>query len=112
MSRWVRSMTVVVSASAALLGGAVAVARQPSARAAANCAIPSTGKGYGYTYLTSLTVRGTSCATGKTVAQHHGKVSGWSCSTKRLGTSPVQYQARETCTSGSRRVVWSYSQNR
>jgi hypothetical protein len=110
MSRWVRSMTVLVSASAALFGAAAATARQPLARAAAGCNV-GTGRGYGYTYLTTLTVHGTNCATGKSVVKKHGHVSGWSCSKKRLATGPVQYQERETCTSGSRRVVWTYSQN-
>lgn len=110
MSRWVRSMTVLVAASAALFAAATATARQPLARAAASCGVGQ-GKGYGYTYLTTLTVHGTSCATGKSVAKKHGKVSGWRCSKKRLATGPVQYQDRETCTSGSRRVVWTYSQN-
>jgi hypothetical protein len=107
-----RSIIALVSATAAFLGGAVAVsaAHEPDARAAANCGVGS-GRSLGYTYVTSLTVRGTSCSTGKNLAKHHGHVSGWSCKNKRLATNPVQYQGRETCTSGSRRVVWTYSQN-
>ena len=69
------------------------------------------GKGYGYSYLTSLTVRGTNCATGRGVVARHGHVPGWGCSKKRLATSPVQYDDRETCHSGSRQVVWTFTQN-
>jgi hypothetical protein len=108
MSRWIRSMTVLMSASAALFGAAAATARQPLARTAASCNVGA-GKGFGYTYLTGLTVRGVNCATGKSVVKKRGK--GWGCSKKRLQSSPTQYQERETCTSGSRRVVWTYSQN-
>jgi hypothetical protein len=103
-------MSALVSASAALFGGAAAIAHQPVAHAAASCGVGS-GLGYGYTYLTSLTVRGTSCSTGRHVVKHHGKVSGWHCTKKRLATNPTQYQERETCTKGSRRVKWTYSQN-
>jgi hypothetical protein len=92
------------------LGGAVAVAHEPAARAAASCGVGK-GRGLGYTYVTSITVRATNCVTGKNVVKHHGHVSGWRCTTKRLATSLTQYEARETCTSGSRRVVWNYSQN-
>jgi hypothetical protein len=101
-------MTVLAGASAALFGGAVAVAHQPLARAATTCGVGN-GKGYGYTYLTTLTVHGTGCGTGKSVVKSRGK--GWKCSKKRLNTSPVQYQERESCKSGSRTVVWTYSQN-
>jgi hypothetical protein len=96
-------------ASAGIASSALA-APAPAAHAAASCGVGN-GKGYGYTYLTSLTVTHTSCSTGKAVAKKHGHVSGWHCSTKRLATSPVQYQARVTCTSGSRRVVWTFTQN-
>jgi hypothetical protein len=108
MSRWVRSMTVLVGASAALFGGAVATAHQPVAHAAGHCSVGS-GRGYGYTYLEVLTVQGTSCSTGKSIAKAHGR--GWSCTKKRLSTSSVQYVEKESCSSGSRRAQWTYSQN-
>jgi hypothetical protein len=87
-----------------------AFAHAPQARIAGSCGVGS-GHGYGYTYLTSLKVTRTSCSTGKSVAKHHGHVKGWKCSTKRLATSPVQYEARVTCKSGSRQVIWTFSQN-
>jgi hypothetical protein len=110
MPRALGSMIALLSASAMLAGSAVAVAHQPVARTAGSCSV-GTGHGFGYTYLVTLSVRGTNCATGKSVAKRHGRVSGWSCGKKRLQTSPVQYDDRETCTSGSRRVQWTFTQN-
>jgi hypothetical protein len=110
MSRRLQSLIVLLGATAALCVSAVATAHQPVASAAARCGVGS-GQGYGYAYVTSLIVHGTSCSTGKTIVKHHGKISGWSCTKKRLVTSPVQYLERERCTSGSRRVQWVYTEN-
>ena len=104
---------VVLSAPAAVAIGAPAVAApaaSPPAHAAGSCSVGQ-GKGYGYSYLTSLTVSSTGCSTGRNVAKHHGHVSGWSCSRKRLDTSPVQYDEKVSCRSGARRVTWTYTQN-
>ncbi len=108
MSRWVRSMTVVIGTSAALFGGAVATARQPLAQSAGGCGVGS-GRGYGYAYLISLSVHGIGCANGKSVVKQHGQ--GWSCSKTRLQTSSVSYTDRESCSKGSRRVQWTFQQN-
>jgi hypothetical protein len=110
MPRGFRSMIVVLSSSVALFAATAAVAQPPVAQTAGSCGVGS-GHGFGYTYLTSLSVRGTGCSTGKSVAKHHGKVHGWRCSKKRLATSPVQYDERETCTSGGRHVQWNYTEN-
>jgi hypothetical protein len=110
MSLRIRSLTVLLGASAALFGGALASAREPIARTATTCSV-GTGSGYGYTYLTSLSVHGLGCANGRHVVKHHGSGSGWSCHKTRLSTSPTQYLERERCTKGSRSVKWTYSQN-
>jgi len=110
MPRGFRSMIVVLSSSVALCAATVALAHSPIAQTAGSCGVGS-GHGFGYTYLTSLSVHGTGCSTGKSVAKHHGKVRGWSCRKKRLATSPVQYQERETCTNGGRSVQWYYTEN-
>jgi hypothetical protein len=103
-------MILLLISSGILLTATGAFARSPQARAAGNCGVGN-GKGYGYTYLTSLKVTRTSCSTGKNVAKHHGHVGGWHCSTKRLATSPVQYESRVTCKGGSRQVIWTFTQN-
>jgi hypothetical protein len=107
-------MSIAIRRRAAMLGplvlaGAILTATSP-ADAATKCGVGS-GEGYGYTYLTSLTVTRTTCTTGKSVVRHRGGVAGWHCSNKVLDRSPVQYDARMTCTSGSRRVVFGYTQN-
>ena len=108
----VRSLKLAL---AALVGAAIAAgsaaASGPVAHAAGTCSIGS-ATGYGYSYLTSLWVSNTSCKTGRTVAKYHGHVSGWSCKKTTLDSSPVQYDARVSCTKGSGRIKWTYTQNR
>jgi hypothetical protein len=98
----------VGAAALAFVGSAAA--GPPTARTAATCSV-GTGEGYGYTYLTSLSVKGTTCATGKTVVRHKGRLQGWRCTKKVLQRSGIQYVARESCSSGSRRVTYVYTQN-
>lgn len=104
-------LTAALAATALATGATGAAARSaPQASAAGSCSVGS-GYGYGYSYLTSLRVTDTSCATGRSLAKHHGHVRGWSCHGRRLDTSPVQYDERVTCRSGQRQVVWTYTQN-
>jgi hypothetical protein len=110
MSRRLFSNLGALAAAMLLWVVGSAAAQGPSAVAATGCGVGA-GTGYGYSYLTSLTVRRTSCANGRTVVKHHGHVRGWSCQKKRLDTSPVQYDDRETCHRGARRVVWTFTQN-
>jgi hypothetical protein len=81
----------------------------------------------GATYVTKLTTRGTSCATGRTVVKafhacrkKHGvtgrctsKVKGYSCTEKRPAALkiPTQFTGRVTCKSGSKRVIQEYQQD-
>jgi hypothetical protein len=110
MSRRFRLIIPALVAVLGLAAASAAPAHYVRAHAARGCGVGS-GHGYGYTYLTSLTVHNTSCSTGKSVAKHHGHFPGWHCSTKRLATSPVQYDSRVTCHSGSRQVIWTFTQN-
>ena len=87
-----------------------AAARSPQAHAAGSCRVGNY-YGYGYSYLTSIRVTNASCRVGRTVAKRHGHIRGWSCRRKKLDSSPVQYDARVTCHSGRRTVVWTYTQN-
>lgn len=98
------------AASLALGASAATAATPPIATIASNCSVGS-GEGYGYAYLTSLVVKRTTCATGKELVRHKGKVSGWHCSKKILQRSPIQYDARMSCSRGSKRVTYVYTQN-
>jgi hypothetical protein len=82
----------------------------PVAHLAKSCTFGS-GRQFGYTYLTGLYESGTTCSVATSLAKAHGHQSGWKCTIKRVNASPIQYMDDETCTSGSRKVVWSYSQN-
>lgn len=110
MTNKFKKLILILLSAGVLLTASGALAQPPRARAAASCGVGS-GHGYGYTYLTSLKVTRTSCSTGKRVVKRHGHVRGWRCSKKRLATSPVQYDDRETCSQSRRRVVWTFTQN-
>ena len=106
---------------AAILCFAACAAAAPAAHASKRCKAP-TYPGLGY--FTSLSVTGTSCATGGKVAVayykcrlKHGvkgrctsRVLGYSCTEKRNSIA-TEIDARVTCRSGSRRVVHTYQQN-
>jgi hypothetical protein len=100
-------ITVLALAPATAASGAPGPA---SAHAAASCKVGS-GRNDGYSYVTSLSVRATSCTRGMTLVKHHGHLRGWGCKSKKLDQSPVQYDARVTCHSGVKQVVWTFTQN-
>ena len=97
--------TTVAAAALASAGGAA-----PVAHMAKNCSVGS-GRQFHYTYLEALSESGTTCAAATRLAKAHGHQRGWRCHTKKLATSPTQYVASETCTSGRRKVIWRFSQN-
>jgi hypothetical protein len=107
-------------ATAACAAAALPLAGASSA-AAATCS--GLGKYPGQGYFTSLKVTGISCSGGKAVMRGHyrcrtkkgirGKCpsfNGWRCSEKRQAI-PTEYNARVTCTKGSRKVVYTYQQD-
>jgi hypothetical protein len=84
-------------------------------------------QGFGVTYVTSLKVRGVTCATGKRVV--HGfqacrqargglkgrcprstSILGFHCTEDR-GTAPAQFSSKVTCVKAPRRVIFTYTQN-
>jgi hypothetical protein len=101
--------------------GVGAAGASPMAGLARTCKPPAYP---GVGYFTSLTVSGTSCATGSKVAleYHHcrlrhgiaghcsGGVLGFRCSEKR-NTIPTEIAARVTCTRGRETVVHTYQQD-
>lgn len=107
---FLKSTLLGVLGAASLAVSASAAATPPIATIAAYCGVGS-GQGYGYAYLISLSVKRTSCATGKSLVRHKGNLSGWHCSKKIIARSSVQYDARMSCSKGSRRVTYIYAQN-
>jgi hypothetical protein len=101
---------------------AVACALPPAARAA-TCHPPRyPGSGY----FTSLKVHKTSCRTGRRLALAYrrcrvkhgglkgrcpGGVMGYKCHEHRGDSIPTEFDARVTCTRGSRKIVHTYQQN-
>lgn len=106
----VKLVVVAALVSAVMVAAVGAQANEPRAHAAGTCGVGN-GRHLGYSYVTSLWVYHTSCGTGKKLASHRGHLRGWRCSKKILATSPVQYDARETCHSGGREVQYSFTQN-
>src|SRR4051794_5540700 len=102
-----------IFATAAVLGSLALV---PTASAKSCSTPPYPGNGY----FTSLTVKGTSCAAGKSLMKAHyrarikhgkkghaGSVKGYHCTEKR-NTISTEYNSRVTCKNGSRKVVFTY----
>jgi hypothetical protein len=101
---------LLVAAVVAATAAASSAHSRSSARAAGSCQVGS-GRHDGYSYVTSLSVRRTSCSNGLKLVKHHGHLRGWGCKKKLLDRSPVQYDARMTCKSGGKQVVWTFTQN-
>src|SRR5665213_967797 len=85
------------------------------ATAAAACSIPHKGEHLGPTYLTSLSVSGTSCSTGLTGVREYlycqlkrggskakcaSRVDGFLCSEIRGPSIPTEYYSNVSCQSG------------
>jgi hypothetical protein len=103
-----------------------AAAAGPVAHASKTCKLTlSQQRNAGATYLVQLSVSGVSCSTGLKVEKAwqscrrstsgrktcRKRVLGYSCKQAILGSSKTQYDARVTCTSGSRVVKFVYTQN-
>jgi hypothetical protein len=109
---------------------ALALAAAPSSAGTTlhNCPLkPREEQNFGPTYVTSVKVHGITCASGKLVVKafhacrkaHGGvkgrcprsvSVRGFHC-TENRSTIASQFTSKVTCTSGSRRVVHTYTQN-
>jgi hypothetical protein len=118
-----RSIRLMLLLALALV---VALVAAPVGSAATGCQKGKERK-LGATYVTKLTTKGTSCATGRTVVKafhacrkHNGvaghcksKVKGYTCTEKRPAAEkiPTQYTGYVTCKSGSKRVIQEYQQD-
>jgi hypothetical protein len=103
-----------------------ASAAGPTATASKTCKLTITQqRNSGATYLVSLSVTGVSCSTGlkaekafqscrRTTSGHRTcrkRVLGYSCKQTVIDSVKTQYDAKVTCTSGSRGVKFTYTQN-
>jgi hypothetical protein len=126
-------LTVPIRLAVAVCALALAVGLAPSASAAGPAATASKTckltisqqRNSGATYLVSLSVTGVPCSTGlkvekafqscrRSTAGHRTcrkRVLGYSCKQTVLDSSKTQYDARVTCTSGTRIVKFIYTQN-
>ncbi|HTZ87012.1 MAG TPA: hypothetical protein VMB05_10130 [Solirubrobacteraceae bacterium] len=124
-----RSMIVPIATLVLLSGFASQAAASHAAASpravAAGCSIPHHGEHLGPTYLTSLSVSGTSCDTGLTVVagyhacqvKHGGvkgtcnsSIDGFRCSEKRGPSIPTEFFSSVSCKNGAKRVSYKYSQ--
>jgi hypothetical protein len=123
MSRVVRtSASLAAIALLSLATATVAGAGGPQAHAAGKCNIRGEERSFGTTYVTSITVRHTSCRTGKAVVRAfhkcrkgprgrcHHRVLRFKCSEHRSGIA-VQFNSRVTCKRGAKVVKHTYTQN-
>ncbi len=108
-------------AAAAPVAAATARPATQTARAAATCKAP-TYPGQGY--FTSLHVAHVSCAMGRRVTLAHYRcrtkhgirghctspVLGYHCVEGHRNAIPTEFDARVTCTNGSRKVIYTYQQ--
>jgi hypothetical protein len=124
MSRAVRAalmaLLLVALAASATAGAA------PRVHAARSCNISGQQQSLGASYVTSLSVRHTSCSNGKAVVRAyqkcrrangwkgkcHHRVKGFRCRRHIQDSSPVQYDAKVTCRRGGKRVTHTYTQNK
>jgi hypothetical protein len=122
-----RAILVAAVAASSLIAAGGAGAASPQVHAARSCHLSTHDQRHsGASYVTSLSVRHTSCSNGKAVVRAyqacrraHGwrgkcghRVKGYSCKRHILDSSPVQYDARVTCSRGGKRVWHTYTQNR
>jgi hypothetical protein len=110
---------VALALLTAVLLAPSASATGPVATASKGCSIGDS-RGYGTTYVTKISVSGTSCRAARSLIRAYhacrpgksGKcpsVKGYSCSEKRT-TGRTQYYSSVTCRKGSKTVKHDYTQ--
>lgn len=124
MSRSI-SLPAVVATLALLVAALPALsAAAPQRAATKTCSVKGKERKLGTTYVTKLSVKGTSCANGeKLVKAFHkcrlgksetarcARVSGYRCSERRFNVGPLSYDSNVTCKSSTRSVKHTYTQN-
>lgn len=112
MSRVIRPLTVLAAMTVLLAIAPVASAK--------SCDIGNE-RSYGTTYVTKISVSGTSCRSGRRVIRAFhacrpgakGKCAGtkgYSCSERRFNKGPTSFDSNVTCRKGGRTVKHTYTQ--
>ena len=123
MPRLNRILLVLAAVAVLAVVPAAANADGPTAQAAKRCGVGNT-RGFGPTYLLSLSVRGTSCRNGRRLVRsyyncrkrnggrdgHCGRTLGYRCSERRFNKSRVSFDASVRCKKGGRRINHKYTQ--
>ncbi len=119
MSRLTRLGTTIVVLGS-LLALPPAASAGATAEASKSCSVGDS-RSYGTTYVLSISVKSTSCRTGRKVirafhACRPGKsgrcsrASGYSCSESRFNKGPNSYDSRVKCSKGGNTVKHTYTQ--
>jgi hypothetical protein len=124
MTRFVRVSALLAVTAAVAVASVVSASASAPVQSAGGCGL---GGGYrlGSTYVTSLSVKGTSCRNGKRVVnafhscrKSHGargrcghRVRGYRCHEGRRRGISTQYSGSVTCKRGGKRVRSHYTQN-
>lgn len=100
---------------------AALLAIAPAPASAKGCSIGDE-RSYGTTYVTKISVSGTSCRSGrKVIRAFHAcrpgakgkcgeRVKGYSCSESRFNKGPTSFDSNVTCRKGDRTVKHTYTQ--
>jgi len=113
-------LTFALVLLAAVLLAPSASATAPSAMASKGCSIGDS-RGYGTTYVTKISVSGTSCRAARSLIRAYhacrpgksGKcrsVKGYSCSEHRFNKGRISYDSNVTCRKGGKTVKHTYTQ--
>ena len=122
MTRLLHRSFLPLAALAACASFAPSAYAEVPAQASKGCDIGS-GRGYGTTYVTRISVSGgPSCRGAKAlIKSYHGcrpgrrgrcpRVAGYRCSENRFNSSSLSYDSNVTCRKGGRTVRHTYTQN-
>ncbi len=122
MTRSLRRSCLPLAILAACAALAPAASASVPAQASKSCDI-GTGRGYGTTYVTRISVSGGPTCRGarKLIKSFHAcrpgkrgrcsRVAGYRCSENRFNPSRFSYDSKVTCRKGGRTVKHTYTQN-
>jgi hypothetical protein len=113
-------LTFALALLTAVLLAPTASATAPVATASKGCSIGNE-RGYGTTYVTKISVSGTSCRAARSLIKAYhacrpgksgkcGSVKGYSCSEHRYNKGRISYDSNVTCRNGGKTVKHTYTQ--